>query len=72
MTKEAVRPLALRSREAAKALGISERTLARLKAGGELPFVRVGAVILFAVNDLQSWLAGRREVEGGAIPSNAV
>lgn len=71
MSKEASRPLALRSREAAKALGISERTLARLKAGGELPFVRVGAVVLFAVDDLRGWLANRREFEGGAPPSNA-
>ncbi len=61
MQKHDVTPLALRSREAAKALGISERTLARLKAAGQLAFVRVGNSILFPVKALEAWLEGHSE-----------
>ncbi len=53
-----VRPLAVRGKEAARLLGISERTLARLKSGGQLPFVRVGAVVLYPLSGLENWLAG--------------
>ena len=54
--------LSLRSREAALALGVSERTLARLKAEGKLPFVRVGSAILFPVADLLAYLERSKEV----------
>ena len=58
-----VEPLALRGREAAKALGISERSMSRLKADGALPFVRVGSAILFDVDDIKAWLKGNKERE---------
>jgi excisionase family DNA binding protein len=63
MQKQDVTPLALRSREAAKALGISERSLARLKAAGQLAFVRVGNAVLYPVQALDQWL--RQHSEGG-------
>lgn len=64
-------PLALRPRDAAKALGISPRLLWQLTKDGHVPCVRVGAgkrkSILYPVAELQAWLA-RKSVptNGGA------
>jgi excisionase family DNA binding protein len=53
-------PLALRPREAAKALGISPRLLWQLTHDGLIPCVRVGSgkrrTVLYPVADLQAWL----------------
>lgn len=53
--------LALRPREAAKALGISPRLLWQLTKDGRVPCVRVGGVkrqiVLYPVSELQAWLA---------------
>jgi excisionase family DNA binding protein len=53
-------PLALRPREAAKALGISARHLWQLTKDGHIPCVRVGSgsrkTVLYPVADLQAWL----------------
>jgi len=60
--------LALRPREAAKALGISERLLWSLTAPrGPIPVVRVGAARLYRLADLDGWLAraSRPGAEGG-------
>ena len=65
-------PLAHRPRDAAKALGISERTLWTWTNDGIIPCVRVGSgkrrVVLYPVADLQAWLARRATTatEGGA------
>jgi predicted DNA-binding transcriptional regulator AlpA len=49
--------LALRPREAAKALGISERLLWSLTAPrGTIPAVRIGTCVLYPVTGLQAWL----------------
>ncbi len=49
--------LALRPREAAKALGISERMLWSLTAPrGTVPAVRIGTCVLYPVTGLQAWL----------------
>ena len=49
--------LALRPREAAKALGISERMLWSLTAPrGTIPAVRIGTCVLYPVTGLQTWL----------------
>ena len=49
--------LALRPREAAKALGISERMLWSLTAPrGTVPAVRIGTCVLYPVAGLQAWL----------------
>jgi excisionase family DNA binding protein len=54
-------PLALRPREAAKALGISARHLWQLTKDGHIPCVRVGSgtrkTVLYSVTELQAWLA---------------
>jgi excisionase family DNA binding protein len=53
-------PLALRPREAAKALGISPRLLWQLTKDGHIPCVRVGngkrRTVLYPLGDLQAWL----------------
>lgn len=60
--------LALRPREAAKALGVSERTLWAWTAAGDVPHVRMGKTILYPVDSLRRWLDKRTgaKSEGGA------
>ncbi len=53
--------LALRPKEAAQALGMSERTLRTVLP--ELPHVRVGGVVLLPVDLLREWL--REHVQAG-------
>ena len=53
--------LALRPKEAAKALGIGERTLRQILP--ELPHVRVGGVVLLPVESLQAWLREQARAE---------
>jgi excisionase family DNA binding protein len=52
--------LALRPREAAKALGISPRLLWQLTKDGRIPCVRVGSgkrqTVLYLLDDLKDWL----------------
>ncbi len=60
--------LALRPREAAYALGISERTLRQILP--ELPHLRVGGVVLLAVEELRVWLRTQAAMEGS--PAAAV
>lgn len=58
---EVATPLALRPREAAKALGISPRHLWQLTKDGIIPCVRVGSgkrkSVLYPLAVLQAWLA---------------
>jgi predicted DNA-binding transcriptional regulator AlpA len=61
MTPATTEPLALRPAEAAKALGISPRTLWGLTAPrGPIPCVRIGhgkrQSVLYPVAELQAWL----------------
>lgn len=70
MATEIVQSLALRPREAAKALGISPRLLWQLTHDGEIPCVRVGSgkrrTVLYPTADLQAWLTRRAgTMEGG-------
>jgi excisionase family DNA binding protein len=63
-------PLALRPREAAKALGISTRHLWQLTKDGLIPCVRIGSgkrkTVLYPVAQLQAWLARQPAArEGG-------
>lgn len=58
---EPVLPLALRPRDAAKALGISARLLWQLTKDGQIPCVRVGSgsrkTVLYPLVELQAWLS---------------
>jgi excisionase family DNA binding protein len=62
-------PLALRPREAAKALGISARHLWQLTKDGHIPCVRVGSgtrkTVLYPVADLKAWLTRQAQAKGG-------
>ena len=55
--------LALRPKEAAKALGISERLLWSRTSTGEIPCVRIGRTVRYPVAVIERWLA---EQAGGA------
>jgi excisionase family DNA binding protein len=61
--------LSLRPREAARALGISERTLWQLTRDGRVPCVRLGSgkrkTVLYPVAELQSWLTRQSEAANG-------
>jgi excisionase family DNA binding protein len=48
--------LALRTRAAAKALGISERLLWEWTNRGLIPHIRLGKAILYPVDSLREWL----------------
>ena len=49
--------LALRPKEAALALGISERLLWSKTNAGDIPHCRVGRTILYPIDLLREWLA---------------
>ena len=51
--------LALRPREAAQALGISERFLWTLTNQGDVPHLRLGRTVVYPVDALQKWLDQR-------------
>jgi excisionase family DNA binding protein len=58
--------LALRPREAAKALGIGARKLWELTNIGAVPHVRLGRAIVYPVSLLEKWLA--EQANGGTRP----
>jgi excisionase family DNA binding protein len=62
-----VYPLALTSLQAAKALGISPRTLWGLTKQGHIPHVRLGKSVRYPCDVLRDWLA-KQAVGGGAAP----
>ena len=67
MATETTQTLALRPREAAKALGISPRFLWQLTHDGHIPCARVGngkrRTVLYPTAELRAWLT--RQVEAG-------
>ncbi len=69
MATQSVQSLALRPREAAKALGISPRLLWQLTHDGHVPCVRVGSgkrrTVLYPTADLQAWLTRQAEAAKG-------
>jgi excisionase family DNA binding protein len=58
--------LALRPREAAKALGICERTLYALTKRGEIPAVRSGRIVRYSVEDLKAWIKNSKKISESA------
>ena len=55
--------LALRPREAARALGISERSLFSLTRAGNVPHLHLGSAVLYPVEDLRGWLAAQARAQ---------
>lgn len=62
--------LSMRPREAAKALGISERLLWEWTDKGVVPHVRLGKAILYPVDSLRAWLQ-RQAQEKARLPDEA-
>lgn len=58
-TPPAIAPLALRPRDAAAALGISERLLQDWAKHQALPCIRIGQVVLYPVDEIRQWLRQR-------------
>lgn len=54
-----IAPLALRPRDAAVALGISERLLQDWAKHQGLPCIRIGQVVLYPVDEIRQWLRER-------------
>ena len=75
MAMQPVESLALRPREAAKALGISPRLLWQLTHDGVIPSVRVGngkrQTVLYPTATLQAWLIRNAESAKGGSDDNA-
>jgi excisionase family DNA binding protein len=62
-------PLALRPKQAARLLSISQRTLWAWTKAGLLPHVRIGGAVLYPVAELEAWLrqqAARQQAEAAA------
>lgn len=59
-------PLALRSAEAARSLGLSLSTLERLTRSGDIPSVLIGRCRVYEVETLREYLRDRREKGGAA------
>ncbi len=57
----------LKTREAAKFLAISERSLFNLYKSGQLPFVRVGRAVRFDLNDLEQFIQGMKSNQTAAV-----
>jgi len=56
--------LALRPKDAAKALGIGERLLWSLTNRGLVPHVKLGRRVLYPIRELEDWLAAN--AKGGS------
>ncbi len=55
--------LALRPKEAAEALGISDRTLRKWMRDDGLPFLRIDGCVLIPRGQLEEWMAARVRAE---------
>ena len=65
-------PLALRPREAARALSMSQRTLELLvKAGNGPPCAVVGRMRLYPIDGLRAWLAAKAQAPTAQQPQAA-
>lgn len=62
---KATESLSLRPREAAEAIGVSERTLWTWTKEGIVPHVKIGGTVLYPIAELRGWLS-RKANEGGA------
>jgi excisionase family DNA binding protein len=54
----------MRLRQAAKALGVSERLLWAWTDRGEVPHVRLGKAVLYPVDSLREWLKRSAKTAG--------
>lgn len=54
-------PLLVGAKEAARSLGISERTLWSLTKRAKVPHVRLGRRVLYDPDDLRAWVQGLKD-----------
>ena len=54
-------PILLSTRQAARLLGICERTLFSLTKKGEIPTVRIGRRVLYDPRDLRAWIDSKKQ-----------
>jgi DNA-binding transcriptional MerR regulator len=57
MKQDSPSPIALRSREAARKLNVSESTLARWRRDGLIVPVKIRGIVLYRVSDLEQVLS---------------
>lgn len=57
--------LALRPKDATKALGIGPRLLWSMTNRGEIPHVRIGRAVVYPVDELRRWLSEQAQKRGG-------
>lgn len=64
-TEQAIEPMLLTPRQAARALSISERTLWQRTKDGVIPSIKVGHLVRYCPDDLRNWIrrASKRESE---------
>jgi hypothetical protein len=55
------RKLLLNERDAARVLSISPRKLWSIRSAGEITYVRLGRLVRYAVEDLESWIDHRKQ-----------
>jgi excisionase family DNA binding protein len=53
-------PLLVSQPEAARLLGVSERTVFQLRADGKLPAVKIGAAIRYDVEDIKKYIGAAK------------
>lgn len=56
--------LALRPKDATKALGIGPRLLWSMTNRGEIPHVRIGRAVVYPLDELRRWLAEKAKNGG--------
>ena len=59
-TMESITPILIGARQAAKALGVCERTIWTLQQDEGLPFVKIGRRVLFDPQDLKTWVERKK------------
>ena len=64
--RKGVSPQLLEERDAARWLGVCQRTLWGLRAAGEIPIVRVGRSVRYDVDDLKAYVARQKVSADGS------
>jgi len=61
--QQAIEPMLLTARQAARALSVSERTLFSLTQAKEIPAVRFGRAVRYDPTDLRAWIEKAKRSE---------
>ena len=62
-TKETIEPMLLTTRQTARMLAISERSLYSLTKAGDLPAVRIGRSVRYDPADIRAWIESAKKSE---------